>query len=551
MQETATNYFQLESPEPGARVTGPVVWLRGWLVGKPNYDFIDVRVHASNGVHRGVHGIPRVDLATFFQSNRSWLPAAFVVAVPLPAGPADLQIEGKDSYGNWHSLSRFSYEIVPDGIVTQALGKIIECAGGSETVITPHLPFHGHLESPREHEQIHQVSTMVDGWLLHDSQQIRKVFATTDGQNFNSIDSGMVDETLAAKITHHRNARHARISGRVDTPVTLIAPCYLKVYATLADGSIHLCFARRLAPRSGEPQILVPPSPPPVAVLSKLPQLPTGRPRRLLLFVRSLQPEDETLRALDIVGYFITEKKWCARIVAVEDGPLHNEFEAAGCPVQIVNPFNYFAATTPTATAHALGQLGREILWSHLHVVALFDGQNTWAPEWAKRQGIPVFTDPAEHVGWFAPQFENQLPTVKIEALTPPRINVVNLRDTRENTLLNHPIDDSSIASFASGLVCAKSERHPHRLLLSAMAMGVPLITTPSPLLQTSFCTNELTFIAPGNPLAQTHAMIDTLTNPNASARRARAARRIALSKHAPSTQLPRWQKLMESVVLR
>ena len=89
MRESAVCFHNLEWPPDGARLAGPVVWLRGWIVGQPGHDFIDIRVRdAAGAVHLGVLGLPRVDLAAHFKAARPWLPAEFILGAPVSDGAA-------------------------------------------------------------------------------------------------------------------------------------------------------------------------------------------------------------------------------------------------------------------------------------------------------------------------------------------------------------------------------------------------------------------------------------------------------------------------------
>ncbi len=115
MHESAHCFHNLEWPAPGARVTGPVLWLRGWVVGKPGHDFVDVRICCATGIHLGVLGLPRTDLAAHFKSARTWLPAEFIIGVPVADGPVALAIEAQDSFGQWHLLQNLSLTVAADG----------------------------------------------------------------------------------------------------------------------------------------------------------------------------------------------------------------------------------------------------------------------------------------------------------------------------------------------------------------------------------------------------------------------------------------------------
>jgi glycosyltransferase involved in cell wall biosynthesis len=97
-----------------------------------------------------------------------------------------------------------------------------------------------------------------------------------------------------------------------------------------------------------------------------------------------------------------------------------------------------------------------------------------------------------------------------------------------------------------SALICPAFSGHPHRALLSGLAAGVPVVSTPSTFLAAAFGVNELTFIPAGNPLALANAITDLLGNPIARERRAVAAARIVRDQFSAIRQLPRWRTLME-----
>ncbi len=596
MQESPLFFHHLEWPAPGARVAGPVVWLRGWVTGKPGFNFTDVRVSCATGIHLGVLGLPRTDLAAHFKSAQPWLPAEFIVGVPLPDGPAALSVEVMDEFGNWHGLQSLDLVVAADGARSARVeGEVIAHAGGSSTTRVPHIPFHGHLDQPDLSPPVHHGRIEVFGWLLHETHAIRAVFATLDGGVFNVLGSGQADDTLATKVPQHPAARHARVRGGVDAPPTLTNPACLRVYAQLADGSVHLCFARRLILLTETPVKVSPLEIISYPTNAALPALPSGRPRRLLLVVRTMQPDDATLRALDVTRQLTPSGRWATRLVAAEDGPLKETFEASGCAVQIVNPLAYFAATQPAATETALNALAREIWWRHLDGVVIFDPGSIWADRLARQKNLPVFHDPADSIAWFSPSavftFDPEgrvnapirglaaqgagvllhaaAHLARYASFSRPLL-VTDVRYTPEENLFqatwsrNDPAaistqttansswfrsNDGLHSLAASAVVCPAFTGHPHRTLLSALAAGVPLITTPSRLLAATFGVNEVTFVAAGNPLALAHAIIDTLANPADRERRTAAAARLVATHHSPALQLLHWERGLEAVI--
>jgi hypothetical protein len=400
MQASERCYHNLEWPAPGSRIAGPVLWLRGWVVGQPGHDFIDVRVRHAGATHLGVLGLPRVDLATHFNSTRLWLPAEYILGVPVSDGPVTLVVEAMDSWGAWHLLESISLHIAPDGLSAPRMeGRLENSQDGTWTVRDAHHPFHGHLDQPGPAPRLHHGRAPVFGWLLDESRPLAAVLATTDTLVFNHLDYSLTDDALAAKVPQHAGARHARLRGQVDYPATAPDPACLRVYAVSPDGTVTLCFAQRLTPalQSGIGPARGPVTIPPLSCTSipedTLPALPSARPRRLLFIVRSLWPNDETLRALDLARFLTCSHRWAARVVSTEDGPLRQDFEAAEVESLIVNPGSLLAAREESALTRALVELQRQVWWGHLDAVAVFDPVCGWAITLARRLDIPVLFD--------------------------------------------------------------------------------------------------------------------------------------------------------------
>jgi hypothetical protein len=403
MRETPTCFHNLEWPAEGTRLAGPVVWLRGWIVGKPGHDFVDVRVRHAGRTHLGILGLPRTDLAAHFRSPRPWLPAEFIVGVPSADGALALTLEAMDAFGRWHVLQTVALTVAPEGAPPPRVeGRLEEIAGGTCTVRDAHHPFHGHLDEPGPTPRLSAGRARVFGWLLDETRPLAGVLATTDLLGFNHLEHSRDDDALAAKV-RHPGARRARLRGSVDYPATLVEPACLRVYAVSADGSVSLCFAQRLrALRPADPGARHPLDDKLsgaagggyAAVAPRtLPELRSGRPRRLLFVLRTLLPDDATLRALDLAAHLTASHRWALRVVSTEDGPLRSDFERAGAESLIVNPAPLFAAADDDAAREALRALEREIRSDHLDAVVAFDATGGWALTLAQRRGIATLFD--------------------------------------------------------------------------------------------------------------------------------------------------------------
>ena len=393
MQESDCCFHNLEWPDPAARIAGPVAWLRGWIVGKPGHDFVDVRVRHDNRTCLGVLGLPRTDLAAHFQPDRQWLPAEFILGVPVNDGEHVLSLEAMDADGAWHHLREIPLTVASDGEPPPRVeGRLEESVGMVCTVRDAHHPFHGHLDQPAANTPLIRGRAPVFGWLLDETGPLHRVVATTDGLVFNHLAHSRDDPALAARVAHP-GAGRARLRGAVDFPATLIEPACLRVYAVRSDHAVHLCFAKRISPlptaaNSTRHRVTGPEIPGRV-----LPAYPSGRPHRLLMVLRSLQPDDSALRALDLARSFQADHTWAVRIVGTEDGPLRQDFAQAEAEALIVSPDLLLNAADANEAQQALAHLRRQIWWQHLDAVVVFSPVCGWAATLARAQGIPVLFD--------------------------------------------------------------------------------------------------------------------------------------------------------------
>lgn len=573
MHTTGLFSTNLEWPPPGARVAGPIVWLRGWVVGHAGCEFVDVRARNATGIFLGVLGLPRVDLAAHFAPPRRWLPAEFVVAVPAPDGPCRVQLEAQDAHGNWLELHSVEFIVAADGAANpRTEGKFVPAPGGGSVERVPHLPMHGHLDDPEDGAPISDGVLPVFGWFVHEQRKIVRVTATFDARVFTALASGLTDDALAAKVPQLPAARHGRVRGHVPYFATYPTTACLRLYVELDDGSVQLALARRLAPTPATPAPAVPSAP---LAQVELPALPSGRPRRLLLVLRTLRPDDAARRALDVVRWFAAGGRWVARAISAEDGPLTASLEAANCPVQQVD-LRAFSKARGVAADAELATLDRGIWWRHLDAVAVFDETSEWIAPLARQHGLPIFRDPSEELLWHAPDermaFDASAPLVApirgaarhgaptLLALAADsgadfEVAVTDVREDEEEQLFRASLRDPASVRVAdappscSAIVCPAWRDHPTHTLLTAIASGVPIITTPTAPLATTFRAGELVFIPPGNPLALRHAIDDLRARPEAALRRAAAAQRLVWGQHAPARQLPRWCAALEAAV--
>lgn len=268
MHETSHAHLHIDPPFAGLR-GGTLV--DGWLVAKPGRHFADLRVRAGALTFPGVYGIPRRDLAEFFQSTSPHLLAGFSVTLNLPVGRHHLAIEACTLDGEWMEVATLEREITPAEALPDpearrpldaaAVGFLLRGAlrrsdgprrHPAETArawvqATParhHLrhpprPFFGHLDQPRIWDRATFGRLAISGWIYHASQPIVRVFATTDLQVTQDLAYGRETPFLADAATGGA-ARAAGYDGFIDLPAQLPRPAVVRVYAELADGSWHL-----------------------------------------------------------------------------------------------------------------------------------------------------------------------------------------------------------------------------------------------------------------------------------------------------------------------
>ena len=395
MRETTICFHNLEWPEPQATLCGPLVWLRGWVVGKPGCDCIDLRVRHDGSTHLGILGLPRTDLATHFKSDKSWLPAEYIIGVPVNAdGTISLTLEVMDAHGIWHALETIDLTIAPGGILPPRVeGRIEASPDGTWTTRDTHYPFQGHLDQPGSTPILVHGRAPVFGWLLDENELLSQVLATTDTLVFNHLEHSQTDAALALKFPEHPNARHARLKGAVDYPATLIEPALLRVYAVSHVGEVTLCFAQRIAAEKQGPFTRKQTTDYRPVDSHELAAYPSGRPRRALFMLRALLPDDACLRALDLVRHLKKSNRWAVRVVAMEDGPMRDAFLKIDTESLIVDPGSLYSAPGETEAGDALAHLEKQIRWDHLDAFVIFDPLCGWALPLAKQHGVSTLFD--------------------------------------------------------------------------------------------------------------------------------------------------------------
>ena len=282
MQETADVIFHLEPPAaPGFLPTGPLV-LQGWVHGKPGRHIVDLRARYGGRIFPAVFGLPRTDLARYFNHHRPQLMAGFDLGLVLPPGGTPVELEALDLGGTWLSLGTHPVAAAKDpgpgaapaGMMrpydfSQALRLLLRQAGpgadlpalaaalAAELPVPPvtrfpHQPFHGHLHHPALVMLNRFGRLTVEGWLFHETQPIKRVLGSFDLLGWQTIAHGAEMDHVAARYPQFATALASGVNGHVDAPAQLPSPLSLRIYAELADGTWSLCHLQRTRPYDGE-----------------------------------------------------------------------------------------------------------------------------------------------------------------------------------------------------------------------------------------------------------------------------------------------------------
>ena len=329
------------------------------------------------------------------------------------------------------------------------------------------------------------------------------------------------------------------------------------------------------------------PPPSPSAAAGALPDLPSGRPRRMLIFTAGLQPDDLTLRAFDLARHLHAHGRWFARVVSGADGPLRTHLERAAIPVQVVDQ-----------PADAAG-LVRQVWGTAQDAAVAFGAAQAWVAPLAGRHGWPLWVETQDARAWFDPYaspdrraevrsalglsaddrlalaFATESTDEKAllgllqairAALSEARLTRWHLGLIGANGHLHlltpdaeaPPSETTDLAGSRSTWVAAADavlDLHKHatgfRPLFDAAALAVPIVADPTPSLATLL---PAPFVAPaelGSPSDAADALIDLVLNPEAASRRVAAAHVFVMAHRNPARLLPSWIDTLEATVHR
>jgi glycosyltransferase involved in cell wall biosynthesis len=472
MHETSFSFSHLESPSPGA--TLPQGWhsFRGWVMPKPGGVIVDVRARLGGRVFPGIHGLARADLAAHFRMSAPVALAEFYLVIELPPGPAAVTLEALELEGRWSVFQTVHYFVtpanppldvaVPSGPLRwheygRALQILLRAqrrepakslpALARELVASipyprdlrhPHLPFHGHLDEPAAVTRSGFGRVPVLGYLFHETQPIQRVLATFDLQVWQTVEHSLPSPGPAAHFPQFVNAGNCGLFGLIDAPAQLPNPVSLRLYAELADGSLHLCPVQRsllftnenekapYPPRStasftathealqaamkergievvfdaemeaelnrlaADFAVRAPKTLPAIPPLQPAPLTTTAPvPHRVLLVTHNLNLEGAPRFLVDYARHLASLGAQLS-LLSPGDGPLRARFEELGVRVQLADASAIFAAHSAADAHAALRALGATVDFAAADLVVCNTFTTFWAVHAAKAAGRRV-----------------------------------------------------------------------------------------------------------------------------------------------------------------
>lgn len=470
MPETGFSFSQIESPVPGASLPPGRHLVRGWVWPKPGGHFADVRARVGSRIFPGVHGFPRVDLAAHFNTGRPLALAEFHVAIELNPSDAEVVFEVLEIEGRWTVFQTTAYQVeagaprvdfaIPSGPLrwhefgralqmllreqrrqpTKALPVLAHALVASipypRDLRHPPAPFHGHLDEPAAVAKSSFGRSAVLGYLFHETQPIQRVLATFDLQTWQAVDHLQASPNPAGYFPQFPTAKNCALYSLVDIPAQLPNPVSLRLYAELADGSIHLCMVQRsrlftseeekapyppqspatfddslaalrqtlkerevavvedeamtveLARIKADFRLRAPISAPSPAPLADAPSSTTfPPPRRVLVVTHNLDLEGAPLFLVDYARHLVS-RGVAVTLLSPLEGPLRKRFEEFGITVALADASAIFAAPSGEIAQRQIRELSFDFSVFDLVVCNTFT--TFWAVHAAKAAGRRV-----------------------------------------------------------------------------------------------------------------------------------------------------------------
>lgn len=278
MNENSAYIFDVEEPKEWVFRNEPV-WISGWFLSKVGAVFSDIRAVIDGVPHLGILGLPHEHVERRHRGYCGLPHAGFLLRVNPPKSAKEIRIELLDAGHRWveiwrtpikvvrgqNTIGRFDLGVLPDQLrrLLQArradpqadlapLASQLALEAASTPLDTlPNPPFYGALERPELVGGTQFGKVRVEGWIIHETQRIKRLIGSTHPLVENELDYGDRPRPEAAELFRgHPYAGRSQYFGMLDIDETAPSPAIIKLWAELEDGTRHLVFARRFFPRA-------------------------------------------------------------------------------------------------------------------------------------------------------------------------------------------------------------------------------------------------------------------------------------------------------------
>ena len=278
MNENDAYIFDVEEPAQWT-FTGEPVWISGWFISKTGAVFSDIRAVIDDVAYLGIFGLPREDIERRHRGYFGLPHAGFCLRLQPPLGAKMMRLELLDAGHHWVEIWRSGIVVrqgprpgaqMQGGLIAAQIGRLLQAFRGRPAAVwsleaerlvreisgvpldtLPNPPFFGALENPLAYGGSQFGKLQVEGWIIHQQQRIKRLFASTHPLVENVLDYGDRPRAEAGELfPQHPYAARSQFFGMADIDEAVPDPVCLKIFAELEDGTRHLVFARRFQQRS-------------------------------------------------------------------------------------------------------------------------------------------------------------------------------------------------------------------------------------------------------------------------------------------------------------
>ena len=303
----------------------------------------------------------------------------------------------------------------------------------------PNPPFCGALEEPCAEGWIRYGRLGITGWLAHRSQRISRLTTMVEPLQEHRLPHGLPRLDINSVFPDLPDRENLAFVGHADLSFAPGLPVLLKIFAELDNGEKHLVFAQRFLPqvilgaapplprlshrtftaaawaldraarrhglkRGGLPALgaalktawqtyaaeapVAPPSIRPVSATTLATR--ATKPLNVVVITHNLNPEGAPWFILEYAHYLARQFGWQVRVISPVDGPLRQNFIAAGLPVEVIDIEPALTTKTGPAFEAALVAVAAQLNWRDIDLVVANTMVSFWGIHLARLAQKPA-----------------------------------------------------------------------------------------------------------------------------------------------------------------